>query len=91
MHTQKTFIFKFRPKCFPTAYVEVHLFSHLWHFIQKATKDSGLWKLLLGLSMAEMTPFLANLSGKVCREVAVQRGGLLWMAWAGLGVLAALS
>lgn len=86
MHTQKTFVFKFRPKCFPTAYVEVHLFSHLRLFIQKATKDSGVWKLLLGLSVAEMMSFLADLSGKVCREVAVQRGGPLWTGWAGLGV-----
>lgn len=53
---------------------------------EKDTKDSGLWKLLLGLSVAEIMSFFDDLSGKMCREVAVQRGGLLWMVWAALGV-----
>jgi len=87
VHVQKIFIFKFRPKCFPTAYVKVHLFNHLWLFIHKATNGSCLWKLCLGLLATEMTTFLADfLSGEVCREVAVQRGGLLQTPWAGLGV-----
>lgn len=36
---------------------------------------------------SRMTTFLADFGSKVCREVTVQRGGLLRTAWAGLGVL----
>lgn len=74
VHTQKSFIFKFRPKCFPTAYVKMHLFNRRWPFIYKGTKDSCLWKLHLGLLATEWQLFLLILAAKcverwLCREV----------------------